>query len=107
MPRAGVVPVTLLAPIYSCKDRTSAASDWDYIDRRRVTVQRAGITRHRPAFMQGWRAQHQLMVLTPEYIPPLTLLDVLTMAGKLVGVGDFRPTYGRFAVTKFDVGLEA
>jgi hypothetical protein len=35
------------------------------------------------------------------------LHDVIINAGRLIGVGDFRPTYGRFIVTKFDIGLSS
>lgn len=99
--RAGVVPLTDLAPITNVAGEV--ASTWDYLDSRRVTVQRAGITRVRPAFMAGWRAKLELSVLTPEYIQPSDLLDCLIMAGRLVGVGDFRPMFGRFSVPKFEV----
>jgi hypothetical protein len=101
--RAGVVALTILAPI-TAAGADGPASDWDYLDRQRVTVQRSAITRERPAFHAGWSADVQLMVLTPEYIAPADLLDVLTKAGQLVGVGDFRPTYGRFQLTSFDLG---
>jgi hypothetical protein len=104
--RAGVVATTELAPIHSATNPDAPAKVWDYLDAQRVTVQRAGVTRIRPAFLAGWTAEVSLTVLTPEYIPPALLLDVLTMGGRLVGVGDFRPTYGRFAVTSFDVGFE-
>lgn len=104
--RAGVVPLTELAPIVSANDRTTHATQWDYLDARRVTVQRAGITRQRPAFVAGWTASVQLLVNSPEYISPALLLDVLTMAGRLVGLADYRPTYGRYAVTSFDIGIE-
>jgi hypothetical protein len=73
----------------------------DYIDRRRVLIQRNAITRERPALREGWQATIDLMVLLPEYIDRKTLLEVLTNAGRLVGVGDFRPTYGRFQVVAF------
>ena len=43
------------------------------------------------------------MVTTPQYIDPRMLNQVLGDAGRLVGVGDFRPTFGRFSVTKFEV----
>lgn len=100
--KAGVVALTDLAPI----TRDGAfATEWDYLDRRRVTVQRNGITRERPAFNAGWEAVVQLMVLTPEYVSPMDLHAVLTDAGRLVGVGDFRPTFGRFQIDKYDVGL--
>lgn len=93
--KAGVVSLTELA--------TLGVKDWDMLDQRRVTVQRAGITRMRPAMLAGWRATFDLQVLLPEYIPPMDLLDVVTRAGQLVGVADFRPTYGRFVVVRFEV----
>jgi hypothetical protein len=102
--RAGVVALTELAPIIPA-GATEPTAAWDYLDSQRVTVQRAGVTRTRPAFHPGWKAQIQLIVLTPEYISPADLLDCLTKAGQLVGVADFRPTYGRFAVTSFDIGF--
>ena len=79
------------------------SKDWDYLDKRRVTVQRSGITRSRPAFRKGWKAEFTFQVLTPEYIEPTFLHEILSQAGRLVGVGDFRPTYGRFQVTRFEV----
>lgn len=93
--KAGVVSLTELA--------TLGVKDWDYLDQRRVTVQRAGITRMRPTLLAGWRASFELQVLLPEYIDPMSLLDVITKAGQLVGLADFRPTYGRFAVVRFEV----
>lgn len=93
--KAAIVSLTDLASL--------GARTWDYLDQRRVTVQRAGITRCRPAFHAGWSAQFVFQVLLPEYVAPADLLDVLTNAGRLIGVGDFRPTYGRFAVTAFRV----
>lgn len=104
--RAGVVATTELAPMHSASNPDAPAKVWDYLDAQRVTVQRSGVTRIRPAFLAGWSAEVSLAVLTPEYISPALLLDVLTMGGRLVGVGDYRPTYGRFAVTSFDVGFE-
>ena len=77
--------------------------DWDYIDRRRVTIQRNGITRCRPALTSGWKCTALLQVLLPEYISPVLLNETIQAAGRLVGVGDFRPTFGRFAVIQFAV----
>ena len=78
-------------------------STWDYLDQRRVMVQRAGVTRVRPAFLPGWTASFEFQIQLPEYVPGQDLLDVLVNAGRLIGVGDFRPTYGRFAVTSFEI----
>jgi hypothetical protein len=77
--------------------------EWDYLDRRRVMVQRNGITRARPAMEKGWRATVRLQVLTPEYINPHLLNATLQTTGRLIGVGDFRPTYGRFQIVHFEV----
>jgi len=93
--RAGVVALTDLASL--------GTADWDYLDARRVNVQRNSITRVRPAFMTGWTAEFFLQVLTPEYIAPALLHDVLTQAGLLVGLADFRPTFGRFKINHFEV----
>lgn len=92
--KAGVVSVTELASL--------GVKDWDYLDRRRVVVQRNAVTRERPAMRTGWTATVQLQVLTPEYITPDILSEVVTNAGRLVGVGDFRPTFGRFRVASFE-----
>lgn len=100
--KAGVVPLTICAPIL-VRDNGTPAKSWDYLDKQRVTVQRSGVTRVRPAFLPGWRATFELQVLTPEYISAADLLAVLTEAGRLVGLADFRPTYGRFQVVKFEV----
>jgi len=76
--------------------------DWDYEHRARVKVQQNAITRVRPAIKKGWRAEFFITVLLPEYIDPHFLHQLLTDAGRLEGVGDFRPTYGRFAVVLFE-----
>ena len=91
--KAGVVSLTDLAPL--------GVKDWDYLDRRRVQVQRNGITRVRPAMRKGWKVNFLLQILTPEYIDQTFLNEVLSSAGRLIGVGDFRPTFGRFQVTSF------
>jgi hypothetical protein len=78
-------------------------SDWSYLDQRRVLVQRNGITRIRPAMATGWKVITRLQVVLPEYVNAHLLNDRLQAAGRLIGVGDFRPSYGRFQVVKFDV----
>lgn len=93
--KAGVICLTDLA--------STGKTDWDYLDRRRVVVQQSGITRVRPALNKGWRAEFDLMVATPEYISPTLLLETLNLAGRLCGVGDYRPTYGRFSVVSWKV----
>ena len=76
---------------------------WDFVDQRRVMIQRNGITRCRPALNTGWKVTVPIQVLLPEYIPPAMLNEVVQSAGRLIGIADFRPTYGRFQVTSFNV----
>jgi hypothetical protein len=76
---------------------------WDYVDQRRVMVQRAGITRQRPALAAGWECDATFVVVTPEYISRDLLHEMAVNAGRFVGIGDFRPSYGRFAIVSFKV----
>jgi hypothetical protein len=99
--KAVVVSLSPLSPIINHKGKVS--KEWDYEDSRRVQIQRSGITRIRPAFKEGWSVEISLMVLTPEYIDPALLHETVSVAGRLIGVGDFRPTYGRFQVSRFEV----
>ena len=93
--KAGVVSLTTLASLGS--------KDWDFLDTRRVMVQRAGVNRVRPAMQAGWKATFILQVLLPEYIPQGDLREVIEQAGRLIGLADFRPTYGRFGVIRYEV----
>lgn len=93
--KAAVITLTPLASL--------GIKTWDYEDRRRCVIQRSAITRTRPAIKSGWQATIQLQVNLPEYISPSLLNEVIQQAGKLIGVGDFRPTFGRFQVMDFKV----
>ena len=93
--KAGVVALTPLASF--------GVSAWDYEHRCRVTIQRNGVTRCRPALRGGWTLEVDLLVNLPEYIPPDVLHDVVANAGRLIGLADYRPTYGRFAIKAFEV----
>jgi len=92
------------AVIFSLTELASlGTADWDYEDRRRVVVQRNAITRMRPAMKEGWKAEFIMLVTEPGYVSPAMLQQVVSQAGRLCGLGDFRPTYGRFMVTRFEV----
>ena len=84
-----------------CEYCSLGTKEWDYLDRRRVVIQRSGITRSRPAMKVGWKCEVQFEILTPEYIGPELLNETIQAAGRLVGVGDFRPSFGRFQITRF------
>lgn len=91
--KAAIVPLTNLAGL--------GTSKWDYEDRRRVMVQRNGINRTRPAMRVGWTVSFDLLVNLPEYVDRTSLRETIEQAGRLIGVGDFRPTFGRFGIVRF------
>lgn len=93
--KAALVTLTPLAGLGVAK--------WDYDHRCRVQVQRNGVTRVRPAIAAGWTATFQFLVNLPEYVPKELLHALVCDAGRLIGLADFRPTYGRFQVTCFEV----
>jgi hypothetical protein len=102
--KAGLAAYEPLIPLVNASGNIT--TEWDFVHKCRARVQQSAITRCRPAFHKGWQATVSLFVLVPEYITPDILHDLTTQAGRLIGVGDFRPTYGRFHVTKFEIGLE-
>lgn len=101
-PRANAAPLFKAALVPLVELASLGVRDWDYLDRRRVTVSKAAVTRERPAMRAGWEAAFEFECGLAEYVTPDLLQEVLTTAGRLVGVGDFRPTFGRFAVMHFE-----
>lgn len=99
--KAAAIPTTLLAPILGADGRRTKS--WDLLDERRMVVGQAAITRQRPCFNAGWRATFRFDITLPEYVNDQDFLAVLALAGRAVGIGDNRPTYGRFQVTNFTV----
>ncbi len=82
-------------------------TDWEFEDKRRAPVQRQGITRIRPGVKTGWRMTFEIRVILPEYIGISMLHEVLERAGRLIGLCDYRPEYGRFRVERcVQVALE-
>lgn len=93
--KAALVSLTELAP--------TGFKEANYIDKRRVVIQRNAVTRSRPALKEGWKARFILMVNLPEYVPQEKLNYLLQQAGRIIGLADFRPSFGRFNVTQFKV----
>ena len=54
---AAFVPVTLLYPL---------GPKWEIEDKRRMVVNRSGITRTSPGFKAGWEATFDFDVILPE-----------------------------------------
>jgi hypothetical protein len=91
--RAGFFPLTLLYPL---------GPKWEIEDKRRMVVNRSGITRTSPGFKAGWEASFDFEIALPEYIAPPMFHEALSLAGRVIGLAQYRPTYGRFQVVKFE-----
>jgi hypothetical protein len=64
------------------------------LDYRSVVVQRARTMRARPK-LTGWSCEHTFELLEDE-LQVQNLIPVFERAGRLVGIGDWRPVYGTF-----------
>jgi len=73
---------------------------FDYNHQEFVKIQRNQILRSRPAFKKGWEAELTLVVMDDQMQKEI-LKEIIVYAGKFVGIGDWRPHFGRFEVTKF------
>jgi hypothetical protein len=73
-----------------------------WVDVRRVVVQRASVARSRLMIASGWELNFQLEIhddeITPDIIEP-----ILVDAGFAMGIGDYRPRYGRFEIVRFEL----
>lgn len=101
-PRKSAMDLAKAALVVNEELCSLGVKDWDFLDRRRVMIQRAAVTRIRPAMSTGWKAEFTVTVLVPDYIDVDLLAEFIHRAGQLVGVGDFRPTFGRFRVVNFE-----
>jgi hypothetical protein len=66
----------------------------------RVKVQRGAVARSRLLIAPGWQSAFTLQILD-EQLRPDVVEVVLQEAGRAVGIGDYRPRYGRFEVVSF------
>lgn len=78
--------------------RTAAglADDPRFIDARSVRVSMARLTRYRPRF-NDWQATCTL-AYDSAILNANEVRQIVENAGKLIGLGDFRPRFGRFTV---------
>ena len=73
---------------------------WDEIDARRAVVQRHAVIRWRPKF-NDWEVSFQILITDPDNITVQIVKEILETAGKNIGIGDYRPRFGRFMITSF------
>lgn len=69
---------------------------------QRVKVQRAAVARSRLMIDAGWQLAFKIDVIDDQ-LRPDALKAILTEAGRAVGIGDYRPRYGRFNVVSFEM----
>jgi len=65
-------------------------------------IQRARVLKWRPKFNQ-WKLQFTITILDETNISPANVKEILEKAGATKGIGDYRPRFGRFMVTKFKI----
>lgn len=80
---------------------------WDTIDfrlARNGDMKRSPKPTHRPRLEKGWKLTGSFSVVSPEFFSPGALLEILTRAGQICGVGDGRKIgMGRFAPDGFEI----
>lgn len=72
--------------------------DRGHIDYRPAKIMGRKVMRARPWIPAGWQSTHNFELLD-DVMDARDLVPVLERAGRLVGVGDWRPQYGRYAVS--------
>jgi hypothetical protein len=78
------------------RDITGLYDDGRFFDLRPARVMGRTVNRARPIFLD-WSASFSLSV-DGELIDPEDICRILETAGRRVGLGDYRPTHGRFTV---------
>lgn len=79
------------------KDKDKIYADPRFTLRKGVAVQKARIIRIRPMIPTGWSLTFEVE-FDDTIVNPKSLLKAMTDAGSLVGIGDWRPKFGRFLV---------
>lgn len=67
---------------------------------RPVIINRSRVMRYRPEFMP-WALEFTVSILDDE-LPAPVVLEILQDAGRRVGIGDYRPKFGRFQVARWE-----
>jgi hypothetical protein len=70
------------------------------IDRRLVRVNNSGVERLRP-MLKDWTLEFTIEI-QDDQIAKDVVKQILEHAGRYIGIGDFRPKYGRFTITRFE-----
>jgi len=79
------------------RDKDKLASDPRFCIRKGVAVQKSRIIRIRPMFPTGWSLTFELEY-DENIVNEKDLVKAMRDAGAIVGLGDWRPKFGRFSV---------
>ena len=71
----------------------------DFVLKAKVRIMANSVMRYRPHFPK-WKATFTALFFDDILSKP-EIKEILETAGRIVGLGDWRPKYGRFKVTKF------
>lgn len=80
------------------KDVLELYETGNFCDYRSVVIGQARTMRARPRFAE-WSASIELVVETG-VVNPNDVVEAFELAGRFIGLGDFRPRFGRFEVKK-------
>lgn len=72
-----------------------------HCDRRRVKVKESAVWRVRPIF-RGWSAEVTVQLINDCGVTEQDLREAFVAAGLRIGLGDYRPKFGRFRVESFE-----
>jgi len=78
------------------RDVEGLYSNVDFVDVRAVKVQTSKLMRCRPKFNE-WSGTFEIQ-FNPEQIEERDIIRILEDAGSLIGIGDYRPRFGKFTV---------
>lgn len=78
------------------RDVDGLYEDGRFFDLRPVRVQQSTVNRARPIFA-AWAAEFTL-TYDAESINEYDLIRIVETTGRRIGIGDYRPTYGRFTM---------
>jgi len=84
------------------KDLLTTPTDALQVSVMHVKVQRAAVARARLMINVGWELEFTIDVIDDQ-LPQAVVKEALIEAGRAVGIGDYRPRYGRFNVIGFEV----
>lgn len=71
------------------------------VNLQRVIVNRAAVARARLQISPGWELDFTITV-NDDQLRPEVVRTILEEAGQAVGIGDYRPKFGRFTVAAFN-----